>query len=307
MILWNRGREYKKFTPSEKESVVEEIATPDTISRVATISLLLNIFVPATIAVCTEWNLWIFVASFIVFDIILCTLDWLIFFAIPYRKTMNVTLDEAQKRLSAIEAKRDSLKQTMMDNARCDGECHKCWRTRCNHFELSGMRIYNAFIKDEKKYIEEELKKLEAKKAEEEVNKQSKDFTDKKEYLASASLRIKVLIENDNMDFLSQTYEAIEDLRGTLERKPIGYTMISDMLYIYMDELLKIVAQLKDLDSDQVEKYMPDVQKISKYLSQHVNEIEDRIIKLETDDIEVGIAVLLKELSPDNKGEKKNA
>ena len=83
--------------------------------------------------------------------------------------------------------------------------------------------------------------------------------------------------------------------------------MISDMLYIYMDELLKIVAQLKDLDSDQVEKYMPDVQKISKYLSQHVNEIEDRIIKLETDDIEVGIAVLLKELSPDNKGEKKNA
>ena len=109
MILWNRGREYKKFTPSEKESVVEEIATPDTISRVATISLLLNIFVPATIAVCTEWNLWIFVASFIVFDIVLCTLDWLIFFAIPYRKTMNVTLDEAQKRLSAIEAKRDSL------------------------------------------------------------------------------------------------------------------------------------------------------------------------------------------------------
>ena len=71
MILWNRGREYKKFTPSEKESVVEEIATPDTISRVATISLLLNIFVPATIAVCTEWNLWIFVASFIVFDIVL--------------------------------------------------------------------------------------------------------------------------------------------------------------------------------------------------------------------------------------------
>ncbi len=306
MILWNRGREYRKLTPSERESVVEEIATPDTISNIAMVSLLLNIFVPATIAVCTEWNLWIFVISFIIFDLIMCTIDWLIFFAIPHWKTTKVTLEEAQQRVALYEEKRDKLLKKMMENAHCDGECHKCWRTRCNHFEQSGLRIYNTFIKEEKKYIDEELKKIEVKKAESEVNKQSKDFADKKEYLQSASLRIKVLIENDKMDFLKPTYDAVEDLRTTLDKKPIGYTMVSDMLYIYMDELLKIVARLGELEEEQVNKYMPDVQKISQYLSRHVNEIEDRIIKLETDDIEVGIAVLLKELS-DDKGEKKNA
>ena len=305
MILWNRGREYKKLNPDKRESVVQEIATPDTVSSFRLVGRLLNIFVPATIAVCTEWNLWIFTISFILFDILMCSLDWLIFFVIPRWKTMHVSLEEAQRRLPLYEEKREKLFKKIIAEEGCDGECINCWHTRCGGLKDDELKIYDAFIRDEKRYIESELKKLEIQKAESEGNKQSKDFTDKKEYLASASLRIKVLIENEKMDFLKPTYQAIEDLRETLNKKPMGYTMISDMLYIYTDELLKIVAQLKDLDEEQVNKYMPDVQKISKYLSQHVNDIEDRIIKLETDDIEVGIAVLLKELS--DKGEKKDA
>ncbi|MBQ8626908.1 MAG: hypothetical protein IJ419_12165 [Agathobacter sp.] len=284
---------------------MKEIATPDTVSSFRLVERLLNIFVPATIAVCTEWNLWIFTISFILFDILMCSIDWIIFFVIPHWKTIHVSLEDAQKRLSIYEKKRNKLKEAVVADIACDGDCLNCWRTHCSAMEKAGLDIYDRFINDEKTYIAAEIKQLEIEKAESEVDKQSKDFTDKKEYLASASLRIKVLIENENMDFLKPTYQAIEDLRETLNKKPMGYTMISDMLYIYTDELLKIVAKLKDLDEEQINKYMPDIQKISKYLSQHVNDIEDRIIKLETDDIEVGIAVLLKELS--DKGEKEDA
>ena len=290
--------------PGKRYAVIREIATPDTIKTFSIINNALNIFIPATVAVCSDWNLWVFTTSFIAFDIVSNIVDWCVFFVIPHWKTTHASLKTAQTRLDIYEKKRQKMFELITDQAGCSGNCEKCWRTYCNYFERGGVQVYDRFIEDEKAYIESELKKLEVQKAELELNKQSKDFTDKKEYLSSASLRLKVLIENEGMDFLQSVYQSIDDLRDTLEKKPVGYTLISDMLYIYTDELLKIVAKLKNLDEEQVNKYMPDIQKIAKYLSRHVGEIEDRIIKLETDDIEVGIAVLLKELS--DKKEDRN-
>ena len=133
MILWNRSREYKMLPPGKRYAVIREIATPDTIKIFSVINNALNIFIPATVAVCSDWNLWVFTTSFIAFDIVSNIVDWCVFFVVPHWKTTHASLKTAQTRLDIYEKKRQKLVELITDQVGCNGNCEKCWRTYSRH------------------------------------------------------------------------------------------------------------------------------------------------------------------------------
>ena len=77
----------------------------------------------------------------------------------------------------------------------------------------------------------------------------------------------------------------------------MGYSLISSNLYLYLDELQNILNKWGELSEEQKQKYESDVKKISVALSKNIDELNSRISKLETEDLEVSISVLLKELT----------
>ena len=104
------------------------------------------------------------------------------------------------------------------------------------------------------------------------------------------------------MSFLSPILKSMNTLIATLDKKPMGYGLIPNTLYIYLDELQNILERLIGLEDEKRERYIKDIEKISTALSENIETLIDRITKLETEDIEVSITVLLNELTRNEDG-----
>ena len=310
LIIWNRKRKYDwhHSTVEVREELAEEMATPCTLRRIHILNIVINIVVLFAVLFAFGFNLLALGVAFILTDFVLCIIDHLVFVEIPYRKSMNISLTEAQKRLEKIKKEKDIIagKIVAYQTAHCD----KCWicSGECAKYHwfhrLKNERDFLAcIIKREESYINSELQKIKTEEIKKD-DKTSKEYSDKKEYLHAMKEKIAYFVSTCNMQFLTPVLYSVNLLIETLEKKPIGYNMVPNNLYIHLDELQNILGKLSALDVDKQDIYIKDIEKISEGLSENINSLIARITKIETDDIEVGIAVLLQEL--DKEGEPEN-
>ena len=89
-----------------------------------------------------------------------------------------------------------------------------------------------------------------------------------------------------------------------LEEKEIGFTIISSSFYIYLDELQGILEKFFTLNDKQRSEYIEKIQRLSKLIEDHINSVIKRIEKLEVEDLEVNIDVLLQELERKSEEDK---
>lgn len=309
MILWNRDRTFdKKMSVKEREAIAKEIASPDTIKLARVFNTIMNVILLAIALLIFKFNLIGLALSFVVSDALLCTLNHVVFVVYPRFLTMNSSLDKSQKRLEKAKKQLESLDAEILayqkEHCRYDHDCYWCSKTKreqCEKFSQTREVLFN-FIKAEEEHVNSILKKIEEDNIKED-KRQSKDYTDKKEYFVSIGNKFEYYREKHNMVFLIPIIESIEKLENILERKPIGWTMISSTLYAYLDELQNILNKWIDLNETQKAEYQQDIIKISNALSGNIERLIERIEALDTEDIEIGISVLLKELTDESGGE----
>lgn len=311
MILWNRNRPYKKrLTADERYEIAEQITTKKTIRNVEIANTIINVAVPILLLLIV-WNkklpyvLLILGIAFVITDVILCTIDNLIFVIFPYKRTTNMSLSKAQKRLDIVKAKNEELNQKLKQHYE---KCDDCWTRNCSRCDLHenerwDKRVLSDFIKDEEKYINKELEKIQ----EEEIKadtKKSKDYTDKLVYLTAIGEKLKYFKKSYDMVFLKSVVDSVSTLKTILEKKPIGHSLISSKLYIHLDELINILTGWEGLSDAQKDIYMESIKSLSEKFTENINHLVKRIEKLETENIEVSISVLMKELT--DYSEKEN-
>jgi hypothetical protein len=297
MILWNRDRPYHtKLTSAERRAIAKAIATPETIKFANRLNIVINTIALSAALIAFEYakfNLVVFAALFILTDACLLLTDHLVFIVIPHWKTMHCSLKSAQKRLDRVVQKRDDVTDAI---SQYEQEHRYAYRDKDYQILLDRKAVMNRFIHDEEKWIDSELEKIKEQEIKTE-KRQSKDYTDKKEYLDDIREKLDYYVHKQSVVILLPVLESVDLLLDTVSKKPIGYGLISSTLYIYLDELSSIVDKLIALDKGQQEEYVKDVTDIAIALSDNINTLIERIKNLETEDIEVGIAVLLRELT----------
>jgi hypothetical protein len=306
MVIWNRDLTYRKrLTAKEREEIARSVATPGTIRLAQTINTQINIWVPVIVFWFTNFNLMALAAAFIATDIVLCAYDHLRFVVIPHFQTMRMDLSDAQKRLERVKNQKLELDKEIerFEEENCSYAC----RGRCEYCTLRTLKddrkFLTEFIHSESEYIDQELQKV--KEAEIQANnKQSRDYADKRDYFNAMRDKLTYFIGKHDMEFLAPVLMSVNSLLETLEKRPLGYEMVPNTIYIYLDELQKILTQISNYDEERRSRYEPDVDRIAKALSKNIEQLNDRIERTETADVEVSIAVLLKDLT--NGEEEKN-
>ena len=307
MILWNRERPYNtKLTVNEREEIAKAISTPDTIKFANRLNTVIN-GLALTAALCafqfTNYNLVVFILAFIVTDAILLVVDHLVFIAIPHWKTMHLSLDDAQTRLDKVKQKRSFISNEIAKYKR--EHCKNCYRScsSCYQTLVEQKVVLDGYIADEERWINQELNKI--KEREIEMNKKrSGDYDNKKDYLIAMRDKMEYYVAKHNISNLAPIVCSLNLLIDTLAVKPFGYELVSNGLYIYLDELQGVVDKLVELDDEKQTTYMGDISKIAVALSNSINATIEKIDKPKINDIEVGIVVLLKELTNEEREEK---
>lgn len=314
MLIWNRDTNINHIDDAdEREDVISYMLSEDEELLLTAVNILINVVIPAIIIHFFKFNLLAFAIGFILTDIILNTIDWICFIRIPYNKTMNASLSYLQKRLEKINNKIEQIDMEL--KAQSKKHCNGCSGYRGNSFSygcsdceyveslLKEKRRWKDIQKQESNYINKELEKIKQEKAQNDT-RSSKDYTDKKEFLINSKEKFKFYKTKHDMAIVAPIIKSLKDLIKILEEKPIGYSMISAKTYLYIDETLKILEQLINMDEDLKERYLDKISQISNELSRTVDELIERIERLEVEDIEVSMAVLLNELT---KSEDKDA
>ena len=99
-----------------------------------------------------------------------------------------------------------------------------------------------------------------------------------------------------DVEFLKPVHKALKLLISTLSEKEIGFSLISNTFYIYLDELQGILEKFFSLNKRQKDEYISKIEKLSELIEEHISSLVKRIEKLEIEDFDVNIDVLLSEL-----------
>lgn len=314
MLIWNRDTNIEAIDDvDDREYVISSMLSKDEELLLNFVDILINVTIPAIIICFFKFNLLAFAIGFILTDIILNTIDWICFIRIPYNKTMNASLPYLQKRLEKINNKVAKIDMELESQRKkhcngCSGYRGNSFSYHCSDCEyvedlLREKRRWKDIQEQETKYINRELEKINQEKAQNDT-RSSKDYTDKKEFLINSKEKFKYYKTKHDMSIVTPIIKSLKELIKILEEKPIGYSMISTKTYLYIDETLNILEQLINMDEDLKERYLDKISQISNELARTVNELIERIERLEVEDIEVSMTVLLNELT---KSEDKNA
>ena len=107
---------------------------------------------------------------------------------------------------------------------------------------------------------------------------------------------LKYFIDKQKVEYLKPVYKSIKKLIDILNEKEVGFTIISSSFYIYLDELQGILEKFFSLNDKQKSEYTKKIEKLSILIEDHINSLIKRIEKLDVEDLEVNIDVLLQEL-----------
>lgn len=293
MIFWDRNEKFKfRLSPKEIEEYVEEHSlneTVDTVGLHTTISLILNIIAAIATYFIFGFNIIAFAIAFVITDIVLVNIGWFGFHLFPYIETKRLGVVGAQKRINKLKKQREILfkkEENCMDfNER---------RALINKIEN-----IEEYISIEQKFIDKENTKSTKQKIKKD-NKINKDFDDKIEYFEDYKTKLKFYIEEKGITELKPVRISVIKLTKTLQGRPIGVSMIPETIYIYLDELQTIAEKLTGLSENYTEKYSENIKRVSLLLQENITELIEKIDRCETNDIEIGLNVLLQELENSN-------
>lgn len=287
MIVWYRNIKMRDRDVEERDDLAAMVSSPNSYKFSHNLNIALNCIVFFTTLYFFQFNVFAHAIAFILLDFILSIVDYLVFTKIPSSHPANNDITAAQKRFKKME-RRKAVLQEKVDCYPYGGWFYEKYRNELNWL--------NNTMETEEFFIKEELGKI--KKQEIAENKRtSKDYSDKHDYFVALQEKLQYLINEKQYNFLKSVLNNVSSLMNLLEQKPIGYEMISHKLYLHLDELLIVLEKFSDLDDDLKQEYIDDIEKISVYLSKNIESISDRISEMETESIEISIAVLLKELS----------
>ena len=156
-------------------------------------------------------------------------------------------------------------------------------------------RYYRNWAKEEREYLRRVEK--EQRKKKNQIPAETNTTQDVRVVkLQNYRQEITYYVENHNISSISCVGDAIDNLLGAVNQKSAGVKLISNNLFVYFNELKYILEKYITLNNENKEKYNITITEIAERLSANIEEICDNIEKFETDDIEVSMSVLLKEL-----------
>ena len=297
MIFWNRNEKLTtKMSIEESENLLKKYALNDTITFHNTVNNIINFIIPAILFVVFKFSILKLVLAFIITDIILIFFNYIILHFIPYLKTKNLSINGVEKRIDKMVAQKEKLYEQLT---------YVSWNSDAHYILEKDIDKLINFIKIEKKYLKTENKKQKEKQITDDKRKE-KDFENKVDYFKNYITRTEFYIADKDMSFLVPVKESLEKLINILEKRPIGLTMIPQTLYIYLSELNIIIEKVNNLGANHISIYSKDIENVSNGLHDNILDIVKKIEQYDTDDIEVGIAVLLQELNADKKEEENN-
>ena len=265
---------------------IEEYSTEGTFNLHTAINNFLNIMVPVCLWSLFHFTLLQMAISFVLFDIVLVFANYFFCYFLPYQKTKRLSLDGVQKRIDKMHRRIEYLEK---EKDICDyysEEYHRCTR------EISKL---SDFIEIEEDYLAKEQKKIEKENVEKDA-RNSKDFENKQEYFLRCSEKLRYYVQEQNINVLQPVLSSVLKLKNTLNNKPSAIDIVPNTLYIYLDEILNVANSLMSLDNEHRQKYMENIEKVSVGIQATIVNLIERINRLETNEIEVSLNVLMQEL-----------
>lgn len=293
----------------ERESLAEEILTEKQIYVLSFVNIFINSMFGSFILWNTHFNLIVFGISFIVFDMFLGCVDNYIFNIRPH-SIENWSVEKLQKYVDKLKNKLDisteKYSKFSIDNCR-DCRFYNSYREYCTAgtrmcFCYSDVLYLKRQYEKYKKILDKKLETVAEEMAVSDTRK-SEDFTDKLDYIRSLRAKIEVYVKKNDFRFLKSVLKSLTELIKILEKKPIGVSLVPNTVYIYLDELVLILNQLTELESENREEYIEKVDKISTALSDNIQQLTKRITESEENSIDISIKTLMKELVSDSKEE----
>lgn len=308
MILFNRNLTYVA-DPSweEREDISRIVLGEKTTKMMKALNWAINLFVPFAVCYLTDCNLIAVAAAFVCTDAVLCAIGNYMLIQKPHHETSERLLTYTRQELETTTTRRDQLKQRLDDykkkncSRRCEMNCSTCPAAEMEE-ELNALNTYLKFEGDwvEKKLAPVKDAEMDALVAMEQ--KPAKEYADKAEYFASFAEKLDYFVKNHNFTFLKPIEDSTDKLISLLKMKPDGYSLIPRTLYLYIDELQKVLGKLTGLQTLQMGAYMEDMMRVSSALSKSIDRTIARIEKLDMDDIEVSLSVLINELIKEEEG-----
>jgi hypothetical protein len=225
----------------------------------------------------------------------------------PHQEISERLLSYTRQDLEATKEKRAQLDNRMNEykskncTITCDRDCDNCAASEMRE-ELEALNTYIEFEHD---WIEMKLAPMKEAEMAEVVameQKPSKEHAEKIEYFTSFAEKIDYFVANHGFAFLKPVEDSIDRLISILKTKPEGYPLIPRTLYLYIDELQRVLGKLAGLQEAQMAGYMEDLLKVSDALSKNVNSAITRIEQIDAADIEVSLSVLINELTKEEEG-----
>ena len=293
MIIWERKISVYDRDIEEREDLAWRVTSPITYKTCEWANVGINIVAFLVTFYFFNFNILAHAVAFILLDAALCVVDRLVFMTFPSKHPANTELEAAQKRVLKLHKALEKARK-MKDNARYGGFFYE--------IGIDEVRWLQDTIEDEDEFIEAELAKVQ--KIEAKTNqKVSKDYANKREYFIALQHKFNYFIAEYKYAFLNEICLEVKELVELLDKKPMGYEMIPHNLYLHLDELLVVLNKYTELDNEQKKNYISDIKKVSEYLKRNIEQLEKRISALETEDIEISLSVLLKDLA---KGDDKD-
>lgn len=255
------------------------------------INYILNLIVALSLLYFTK-NIVVMLIGFVIFDFIMTTFNHYYFFVRWPKKLNSMSLEERKKYIDDVIKKYgDELE---------DLKYHDNYRVK------TSIRYYCTWLESEKKKIESEEASIREALVKTDTTT-SKDYSDKMEYFNNVILKLDYYYKVYKLKSLKSIKNSVSGLVETLTKKPVGFTLINYSVYIYLDEIQAVLLQLESLDKEIRISYFDRISEVSDLLSKSLEDLNMKILKMETKPIDLTLDVLYKELSMiqnDNMDEK---
>lgn len=308
MSLFNQNLTYVT-DPSleEREKIARIVLGPQTTKLLKISNWIVNIIIPIIVCYFTNCNLITVAISFVLTDILLCAIGDHMIIHKPHQEISENLLSCTRRDLEMTKEKRDNLRDKMdaFKRVNCTSKCQMdC--DRCAAEDMKDeLEALNTYIEFERDWVEMKLapmKEAEMAAVVAMEQKPTKELTEKIEYFTIFAEKIDYFVANHDFTFLRPVKDSVNRLITILKTKPDGYSLIPRTLYLYIDELQKVLGKLTGLQESQMDDYMEDLVKVSEALSKNVNDVIAKIEQIDAADIEVTLSVLINELTKEDEG-----
>lgn len=246
---------------------------------------------------------------YIVFDIFMIMLDNFLFNIYPYKQSIKLQdITKRQEYVQRLQIKFEKIQKEFLSFRQ--RECSNCYHylsrsKRCDSQNKCSIwkdyEFYQKKLDKEKKILEAEFEKIEQASIETN-NKISNEYDNKLEYFKDLEKKYSFYAASKELDILLPIVKSLNELLEILNKKPNVIVLIPNNIYLYLDELQKVIIKLGSLNEEQKSRYYTMISEISKALGKNIEDLNRRIDKTETEDIEISLNVLYSELV--NKEEK---